>query len=159
MCLLLFVCCVLFERGVLCVFLLCLIVVPLLQGKNQFAVQLNNNNIRLHGIVVRVPDYQRSGFDSRRCQIFWEVVGLERGPLNLVSTTEELLGRTSSGSGLEIRAYGRRAERAGNIQNNRMPLAVKMDPIRIRHNTDGWAQTVRQRGAAWNPRPHGPRPC
>jgi hypothetical protein len=28
-------------------------------------------------------------------------VGLERGPLNLVSTTEELLGRKSSGSGLE----------------------------------------------------------
>jgi hypothetical protein len=31
---------------------------------------------------------QRSGFDSRRYQIFWEAVGLERGPLNLVSTTE-----------------------------------------------------------------------
>jgi hypothetical protein len=35
-------------------------------------------------------------------------VGLERGPLRLVSTTEELLGRKSSGSGLEIREYGRR---------------------------------------------------
>jgi hypothetical protein len=33
-------------------------------------------------------------------------VGLERGPLSLVSTTEELLGRTSSGSGLESREYG-----------------------------------------------------
>jgi hypothetical protein len=31
-------------------------------------------------------------------------VGLERGPLSLVSTTEELLGRNSSGSGLENRA-------------------------------------------------------
>jgi hypothetical protein len=30
-----------------------------------------------------------------------EVVGLERRPLNLVSTTEELLERKSSGSGLE----------------------------------------------------------
>jgi hypothetical protein len=29
-------------------------------------------------------------------------VGLERGPLNLVSTIEELLGRKSSSSGLEI---------------------------------------------------------
>jgi hypothetical protein len=29
---------------------------------------------------------QRSGFDSRRYWIFWEVVGLERGPLSLVST-------------------------------------------------------------------------
>jgi hypothetical protein len=35
-------------------------------------------------------------------------VGLERGPLKLVSTTEELLGRKCSGSGLEIREYGRR---------------------------------------------------
>jgi hypothetical protein len=35
-------------------------------------------------------------------------VGLERGPLSLVSTIEELLGRESSGSGLEKRDYGRR---------------------------------------------------
>jgi hypothetical protein len=49
---------------------------------------------------------QRSVFDSRRYHIFWEVVGLERGPLSLVSTTEELLGRKSSCSGLEIREYG-----------------------------------------------------
>jgi hypothetical protein len=28
-------------------------------------------------------------------------MGLERGPLSLVSATEELLGRKSSGSGLE----------------------------------------------------------
>jgi hypothetical protein len=34
-------------------------------------------------------------------------VGLERGPLSLVSRTEELLGRNSLGSGLEIREYGR----------------------------------------------------
>jgi hypothetical protein len=36
------------------------------------------------------------------------VVGLERGLLSLVSTTEELLGRISSGSGLESRECGRR---------------------------------------------------
>jgi hypothetical protein len=35
-------------------------------------------------------------------------VGLERGPFSLVSTTEELLGRKSSGSGLENRKYCRR---------------------------------------------------
>jgi hypothetical protein len=35
-------------------------------------------------------------------------VGLERGPLSLASTIEELLERKSSGSGLEIREYGRR---------------------------------------------------
>jgi hypothetical protein len=31
------------------------------------------------------------GFDSRRYPIFWEVVGLERGPLNLVRIIEESL--------------------------------------------------------------------
>jgi hypothetical protein len=51
---------------------------------------------------------QSSGFDSRHYQIFGEVVGLERGPLSLLSVTEELLGRKSSGSGLENRYYGRR---------------------------------------------------
>jgi hypothetical protein len=35
-------------------------------------------------------------------------VGLELGPLSLASTMEELLGRKSSGSGLENRDYGRR---------------------------------------------------
>jgi hypothetical protein len=34
-------------------------------------------------------------------------VGLERGPLSLVTTIEELLSRKSSGSDLEIREYGR----------------------------------------------------
>jgi hypothetical protein len=33
-------------------------------------------------------------------------VGLEQGPLSLVSTNEELLERKSSGSGLENRDYG-----------------------------------------------------
>jgi hypothetical protein len=42
---------------------------------------------------------QRSGIDSRRAQIFWEVVGLEQGPLSLVSATVELLGRKSSDFG------------------------------------------------------------
>jgi hypothetical protein len=49
---------------------------------------------------------QRSRFESRRYQIFWEVVGLERGRLSLVSTIEELLGRKSSGFGLKNRDYG-----------------------------------------------------
>jgi hypothetical protein len=57
------------------------------------------------GLVVRVPGYRSrgAGFDSRRYQIYCQVVGLEWGPLSLVSTTEELLGRKSSGSGLESR--------------------------------------------------------
>jgi hypothetical protein len=35
-------------------------------------------------------------------------MGLERGPLSLVSTVEELLERKCSGSGLERQEYGRR---------------------------------------------------
>jgi hypothetical protein len=61
----------------------------------------------LCGLVVRVPGY-RSGFDYRRYRIFWETVGLERGLLSLMSTIEELFERKCSGSGLEIREYGRR---------------------------------------------------
>jgi hypothetical protein len=34
-------------------------------------------------------------------------VGLEQGPLSLVSTNEELLERKSSGSGLKNREYDR----------------------------------------------------
>jgi hypothetical protein len=64
---------------------------------------------RFCGLVVKVPGYISGGpgFDSRalRKKI---VVGLERDPLSLVSTTEELLGSSSSGSGLESREYGRR---------------------------------------------------
>jgi hypothetical protein len=49
---------------------------------------------------MRVPGYRSRGFgfDSRCYQIFWEVVGLERGPLSLVNITEELFERKSSGS-------------------------------------------------------------
>jgi hypothetical protein len=55
---------------------------------------------RLCGLVVRVPGYRfrGPGFDSRRYQIFWEVLGLERGPLSLVCITEELHDWKSSGS-------------------------------------------------------------
>jgi hypothetical protein len=51
---------------------------------------------------------QRSGLDSRGYQIFWEVVGPERCPLSLASTTEELFGRKSKGSGLGNQEYGRK---------------------------------------------------
>jgi hypothetical protein len=66
---------------------------------------------RLCGLVVRVPGYRSTGhgFDSRRYQIFREVVGLERGPLSLVIITEKLFERKSSGSGSRkprIRAWG-----------------------------------------------------
>jgi hypothetical protein len=63
---------------------------------------------RLCGLVVRVPGYRSKdpGFDSRRYQIFWEVVGLERVPLSLVRIIEELLEWKSRGSGLESRKTG-----------------------------------------------------
>jgi hypothetical protein len=51
---------------------------------------------------------QKCGFDSRRYQIFWEVVGLERGPLSLVITIQEPFERNSRGSGIESRKYGLR---------------------------------------------------
>jgi hypothetical protein len=58
--------------------------------------------------MVRVPGYRSRGPSySRHYHIFREVVGLERGPLSLVSTTEELLGRKSGGSCLENRDYAR----------------------------------------------------
>jgi hypothetical protein len=49
--------------------------------------------VKLCNIMVRVLDYRcrGPGFDSWALQK--KVVGLERGPLSLVSTTEELLGR------------------------------------------------------------------
>jgi hypothetical protein len=65
---------------------------------------------RFCGLVGRVPGYRSRGpgFDFRLYQIFWEVVGLEQGPLSLVSTNEGLLGRKSSCSCLGNREYGRR---------------------------------------------------
>jgi hypothetical protein len=50
---------------------------------------------RLCGLVVRVPGYWSRGSGSipGATRFFWEVVRLERGPLSLVSTTEELLGK------------------------------------------------------------------
>ena len=61
---------------------------------------------RLCGLVVRVSGcrYRGPGFDPRRYQIFWVVVGLERGPLSLVRSTEELLERKKvAAPGLENR--------------------------------------------------------
>jgi hypothetical protein len=63
---------------------------------------------RLCDLVVRVPDYRSRGpgFDSRRYQIFWEVVGPERGPLSLMSITDELLEWKSRSRKPKITAVG-----------------------------------------------------
>jgi hypothetical protein len=57
--------------------------------------------------VVRVLGYRSGGPASIPGTIRnKKVVGLERGPLSLVSTTEELLDRKVAGSCLENREYG-----------------------------------------------------
>jgi hypothetical protein len=50
-------------------------------------------------------------------------VGLERNPLSLVSATEELLERKSSGSDIEIRDYGHRGSVTLTMWH---PLSVKV---------------------------------
>jgi hypothetical protein len=55
---------------------------------------------RLCGLVVRVLGYRSRGPGSisEATRFFREVMGLERGPLSLVSTTEELLDRKVAAS-------------------------------------------------------------
>jgi hypothetical protein len=77
-------------------------------SKNTDTASFDSSTFAVILTVWDVFKIQRSRFDSQHYQIFWEVVGLERGPLSLVSTVEELLGRKSSGSGLENWDYGRR---------------------------------------------------
>jgi hypothetical protein len=59
---------------------------------------------RLCGLVIRVPDYCSRG--PRSILGVLRSSGSGTGLLSLVSTTEQLLGRNSSGSGLENREYG-----------------------------------------------------
>jgi hypothetical protein len=63
---------------------------------------------------------QRSGFDSRRILIFWEVMGA----LSLVRTIEELLERKGSGSRLENFEYSRRDP---SRWTRGKPLSAKVD--------------------------------
>jgi hypothetical protein len=52
--------------------------------------------------LAAVSEPRGPGFDSRCYQISWEAVGLEQGPLSLVSIIEKLLERKSSSSGLDL---------------------------------------------------------
>jgi hypothetical protein len=59
-------------------------------------------------------------------------VGLEQGPLSLVSTTEELLGRKISGSGLEteITAVGfRHADYESALYPQRLALTSRTSAV------------------------------
>jgi hypothetical protein len=71
------------------------------QSSSIFKKKVINLSDRFCGLVVRVPGYwsRGPGLDSRRYQIFWEIVGLERVQLSLVRIIEELLEWKSSGSG------------------------------------------------------------
>jgi hypothetical protein len=51
-------------------------------------------------------------------------VCLERGPLSLVSTNEELLEKKSSGSGLEIREYAVGIRHADHVASLSVKLAL-----------------------------------
>jgi hypothetical protein len=71
------------------------------------ALQLDNIEmvIRWCNVCLYSNSYSLPGYKSRgpgsipgATRFFLEVVGLERGPLSLVSTIEELLDRKSSGS-------------------------------------------------------------
>jgi hypothetical protein len=71
-------------------------------------------------LVVRVPGYRSRGPGSVPGATR-EVVGLERGPLSLVSTIEELLGRNSG----EITAVGiRRADYAKPLYTQNLALTL-----------------------------------
>jgi hypothetical protein len=73
-----------------------------------FQYQDSERDILLHFTTLYPPlsssgqsswlHIRKAGFNSRCCQIFWEVVGLEQGPLSLVSTIEMLLGRKVAAS-------------------------------------------------------------
>jgi hypothetical protein len=67
-----------------------------------FLVQINDS---FCGLVVRVSGYRTKGlvFDSRPYRTSEELGALERGPLSLVRTTDELLEWKNSGSCLENR--------------------------------------------------------
>jgi hypothetical protein len=90
-------------------------------------MKLSNRRMEDHlcGLVVRVPGYRsrESRFDSRVCQIFGEVVGLEQGPLSVVSITEELHEWKSNGSG----SRKPRLTAVGFVAlNTRHPLSAKV---------------------------------
>jgi hypothetical protein len=66
------------------IFLLCLIVVPLPQGKNPFAAQLNNNNnliyVTRYGSMARCcgNGYEPSGSIKHREFLLYEIVNISR---------------------------------------------------------------------------------
>jgi hypothetical protein len=78
---------------------------------SSYAKELSNlswNSDLLCGIVATVLGYRSGGTGSIPSTTRKKVVGLERGPLSLVSTTEELLDRKVASPVKKNREYGRR---------------------------------------------------
>jgi hypothetical protein len=63
----------------------------------QIVKLLNNCSDRVCGLVVRVLGYRSGGPGSIPGTTIKKVVGLEQGPLSLVSSTEELRDRKVAG--------------------------------------------------------------
>jgi hypothetical protein len=87
---------------------------------------------RLCDLVVGVPAYRSRGLGSipGANGFFWEVVGLERDPLSLVSTIEKLLERKNSGSGLnnENTSVGiRQSLRCGTLYTQKFALTLSIN--------------------------------
>jgi hypothetical protein len=68
-------------------------------------------------------------------------VGLEQGPLSLVSTIEELLGRNTSGLALENRDYGRRgSDQAIPLYSEKLALKSPTSGCRLVGRVRSWTQ-------------------
>jgi hypothetical protein len=87
-------------------------------GTNGIFKYYLEKNDHLCGLVVRVTGNISRGMGSIPDATRFSEKGLKRGPLSLVSTTEELHGRTSSGSCLENRIH--RADRKVGINFGRV---------------------------------------
>jgi hypothetical protein len=74
----------------------------------EYFARISYLSYRLCGLEVRVPGYISRGPGSIPGTTRKKIMGLERGPLSLVSKTEELLDRKVAGSCLKNREYGRR---------------------------------------------------
>jgi hypothetical protein len=95
---------------------------PVLEDKTRLQQQKDNER-RFWWSEFPATDPKDPGSISLRYQFFREVVGLERSPLSLVSTAEELLGRKCSGSGLKNRDHGH----SGSVTlTTRHPLSAKV---------------------------------
>jgi hypothetical protein len=79
--------------------------------KSLYCIRTNCNILIKHSFFGRVVGWG-TALQVQKSRVRFpalpEAMGLERSPLSLVSTNDELLGRKSSGSDLEIREYGRR---------------------------------------------------